>query len=475
VLGQVRLALGDAAPQPVRGKDGRLALVCNGRVYNQERLRSRLLASHRLDNGSDAQLILHLYEDLGAGCVHELDGPFAFFVSDGRRFLAARDAFGVKPLYVGWNASRRDLWFASEFKALVAHCDGFRALPPGSYVTHAGEVRHWFAPGWARRPGAERKFSPNELQDRLDAALVKRLTDPARLGVFLSGGLDSSVLSALAVRRLDFLQTFAAGMEGAADLEAARGVAKLLGTRHRECVFTFDDVVTVLEDVIYHLESYDPALVRGAVPYYLLSRLAAESVKVVLVGEGADELFAGYRHLGALANPAALHAECVALLGSLHCLNLQRLDRMTMAHGLEARVPFLDPEFAAWSMRLDPRLKLHDEDGQEKRLLRRACRQLLPRTTLARRQLDIGSGSSVELALIRHAEQSVSDHDLANAALRFPLDPPTTKEQLLYRRCFEELFPGRWPRENVQRWRRPDVGAPESGIWMRRGASSLES
>jgi asparagine synthase (glutamine-hydrolysing) len=471
----VRLAIGEAAPQPVRGEDRRFALVCNGRIYNHHRLRSRLLPSHQLDTGSESELILHLYEDLGAGRVHELDGPFAFFVTDGLRFLAARDAFGVKPLYVGWNACQRDIWFASEFKALVAHCDGFKALPPGSYVTHAGEVRHWFVPGWAARQGTERNFSPDDLQQRLDAALAKRLTEPARLGVFLSGGLDSSVLSALAARRVGFVQTFAAGMAGARDLEAARSVAKVLGTRHRECVFTFDDVVTVLEDVIYHLESYDPALVRGAIPYYLLSRLAAESAKVVLVGEGADELFAGYSHFAALAAPAALHAECVSLLTSLHGLSLQRVDRMTMAHGLEARLPFLDPDLVAWGMSLDPRLEMHGQHAQEKRLLRLASRKLVPRSILARKQLDISAGSGVDLALIRHAEQSVSDRDLANAALRFSRDPPMTKEQLLYRRCFEELFPGRWPRENVERWRRPDVGSPESGIWMRRGLASLES
>lgn len=474
VLGQARLAVGSMVPQLVRGEDRRLALVCNGRIYNHERLRSRLLPAHRLDTRSDAELILHLYEDLGAGCVHELDGTFAFFVTDGRRFLAARDAFGVKPLYVGWNAARRDIWFASEFKALMPQCDGFKALPPGSYLTQAGEVRQWFLPGWAARLGTERQVSSAEIQERLDAALTKRLTNAPPVGVFLSGGLDSTALTVLARHCLASLQTFAVGMEGSRDLEAAREVARRLGTRHRECIITFDDVAAVLEDVIYHLESYDPALIRGAVPYYLLSRLATESVAVVLVGEGASEQFAGYAHFGSISSPSALHRESVSLLTSLHALNLQRVDRMTMAHGLEARIPFLDPALVAWSMSLDPGLKLHGGRAQEQ-LLRLACSQWVPRLVLERRKLDIGSGSGVTLALLRYAEQAVSDRELAKAALHFPSDAPTTKEELLYRRYFEDFFPGRWPRANVQRWRYPGAGSPESSIWTRGSAVRPEA
>jgi len=475
VLGQVQLAIGEVVSQPLRGEDRRLALVTNGRIYNHEQLRSQLLGTHRLYTHSDAELILHLYQDLGAGCVHVFEGVFAFFVTDGRRFLAARDALGVKPLYVGWNAARRDIWFASEFKALVPYCDGFKALPPGSYLTQEGEVRQWFWPGWAARVGTEQQVSLDELRERLDAALAKRLTNDGSLGVFLSGGLDSSALAALAARRVGALQTFSAGMEGSRDLDAAREVARMLGTRHRDCVFTYDDVTAVLEDVIYHLESYDPALIRGAIPYYLLSRLAAESARVVLVGEGADELLGGYAHFGTIAQPAAVHRECVSLLTSLHGAGLQRVDRMTMAHGLEARVPFLDADLVAWIMSWDPRFKMHGDYAPEKRLLRLAFQDLLPRPILERKQLDIGAGTGVDLALLRHADQSVSDRDLASAAQRFPRDAPTTKEELLYRTYFEELFPGDWPRQNVQRWRHLEAGSPVSGVWVRRGVAPRES
>jgi asparagine synthase (glutamine-hydrolysing) len=287
----------------------------------------------------------------------------------------------------------------------------------------------------------------------LDAAVVKRLMSDVPLGVFLSGGLDSSIVAALVSERLGPIETFAVGLAGSPDLAAARCVAQALGTRHRECVYTPHDVAAVLETVIYHLESYDPALIRSAVPCYLLARLAAETVKVVLTGEGADELFGGYAYFAGVEDPRQFHRECVSLLLNLHGMNLQRVDRMTMAHGLEGRVPFLDTDFVAWCMSLDPRLKLWSPGTLEKGLLREAFRAMLPAEIVARRKLEFSAGSGVEVLLAQHAEQLVTDRDLSRARAHFTVDPPGTKEEVLYRRIFDEFFPGRWPQANVQRWR----------------------
>lgn len=455
LLGHARLAIIDVlgGGQPMRGENHSFALVCNGEIYNHARLRERLAPAHQFQSRSDSEVVLHLYEDLGAGCVHELDGMFSFVVTDGERFVAARDAFGIKPLYVGWNSSNRDVWLASEFKALTDHCDGFMALPPGSYLSHSGEVHQWFAPRWTTVAGTQSLPSSEELSRRLEAAVVKRLMSDVPVGVFLSGGLDSSIIAALAKKHLTPLQTFAVGREGAPDLAAARQVARALGTKHRECVYTIQDVAAVLESVIYHLESYDPALIRSAVPCYLLARLAAETVKVVLTGEGADELFGGYAHFSGIDEPARFHGECVSLLLNLHGMNLQRVDRMSMAHGLEGRVPFLDTEFVAWSMGIDPALKLWDAATVEKRLLRQAFQACLPDEIIRRRKQEFGTGSGVEALLADYAESRMTERDLAGAGERFPIDPPATKEELLYRHLFDGLFPGPWPLANVQRWR----------------------
>lgn len=461
LLGHTRLSIVDVlgGAQPMRGEDPRFALVCNGEIYNHARLRERLATSHRLRTWSDSEVVLHLYEDLGAGCVYELDGMFAFFATDGKHFVAARDPLGIKPLYVGWDSKGGHLWFASEFKALLGHCDGFGALPPGSYLTQSGEVTRWFWPAWATQVG-NACSTPEELRARLEAAVVKRLMSDVPLGVFLSGGLDSSIVAALAKSHIDKLETFAVGLEGAPDLQAARQVAQGLGTHHRECVYALEDIDQVLEQVVYHLESYDAALIRSAIPCYLVSRLAAETVKVVLTGEGADELFGGYSYFGAIRDPELFHRECVALLSNLHGMNLQRVDRMTMAHGLEGRVPFLDVEFVAWCMALDPRLKLWEGGGLEKGLLRAAFRELLPPAVLSRNKLEFSAGSGIEAALVRYAEQRVSDRDLANASELFPSDTPLSKEELLYRRLFEDAFPGHWPRSSVQRWRHSATSTP---------------
>jgi asparagine synthase (glutamine-hydrolysing) len=452
-LAHRRLSIIDVAggAQPIVGDDGRLTLVCNGEIYNHRQLRAGLEGRHRFHSRSDSEVILHLYEERGVSCVEALDGMFSFVITNGEHVLAARDPLGIKPLYVGRDGP--GLWFASELKSVPRRCTEIAELPPGSCMTEEGVARPWFTPGWVepRRPAEPPDV--RLLAEKLTAAVCKRLMSDVPLGVFLSGGLDSSIVSALVRPEIPVLHSFAVGLEGSPDLLAARRVAGHLGTRHHEYVYTPREAVEVLRDVIAHLESYDAALIRSAVPCYFVSKLTSEHVKVVLTGEGSDEVFAGYRYFAGMTDPAALHYECSRLLSGLHNMNLQRVDRMTMAHGLEGRVPFLDVDFLAWAMALDPAEKIHRAGRPEKWLLRRAFEHLLPADIAWRVKQEFAQGCGSEQVLAAHGEGAVSDVDFRHAAAWFPDDPPATKEAFLYRRLFEEMFPGEAPRRTVGRWR----------------------
>jgi asparagine synthase (glutamine-hydrolysing) len=426
-------------------------------------LRSALASRHHFGSRCDSEVILHLFEEVGADCARELDGMFAFFASDGQSFVAARDPFGIKPLYYG--RTRSGGWlFASEGKAVSAECPIFSALKPGSYITDSGAEERWFRPAWANEVGRERNVTPADIAERLEGAVVKRLMSDVPLGVFLSGGLDSSVVAEIAARHCPGLKTFSVGVSGASDLAAARQVARALGSRHFELVYTPDDVERALPEVVRHLESYDAALIRSAIPCYFLSRLAAEQVKIALTGEGADELLGGYGYFSGITARDAFHQECVRLLFGLHGMNLQRVDRMTMAHGLEGRVPFLDVDFVELMMGIDPELKQWGGTRAEKGLLRAAFGERLPEHIVTRRKLEFSRGSGVEPSLRQLAERLVSDRDMLLASASYPVDTPSTKEELLYRRIFEDAFPGEMWRASVQRWRpvAQPVTAPEA-------------
>jgi asparagine synthase (glutamine-hydrolysing) len=454
VLGHRRLSIIDVARggQPLLSEDGRVALVCNGEVYNHEGLRARLEERHVFTSRSDSEVIVHLYEDIGTDCVTALDGMFAFVLTDGVRLLAARDPLGIKPLYMGRDGDG-GLWFASEIKALVGFCTQIEEFPPGHLFTLDGGLRRWFDPPWDQQLGGPASFDAPALALGLRRAVEKRLMSDVPFGVSLSGGLDSSLIAALMKPHVDDLHSFCVGLEGAPDLAAARYVASHLGTRHHEYIYTAAEVVATLETVIDHLESYDPALLRSAVPSFFVSRLAAEHVKMVLNGEGADEVFAGYRYFAAIDDAGALQRESVGLLSGLHNLNLQRVDRMTMAHGLEGRVPFLDLDFVESAMAFDPRLKLHGHDRPEKWPLRAAFEGVLPDTILWRKKEEFAQGCGSEWTLREHCESIVSDAELSEAGHRFPIDTPDSKEAYHYRRIFEEIFPGEPVRQTVGRWR----------------------
>lgn len=453
VLGHRRLSIVDVAGggQPLLSEDGRITLVCNGEIYNHQRLRARLEARHLFSTHSDSEVIVHLYEEQGARCVATLDGMFAFVLTDGAEVLAARDPLGIKPLYMG-RASDGGLWFASEIKALLDTCDQIEEFPPGHLFTFAGGLQRWFQPPW-EQPRPPVPFDPPALADGLRRAVEKRMMSDVPFGVLLSGGLDSSLIAAVMRPLVDELHSFSVGVEGAPDLHAARHVARFLGTQHHEYVYTPAEAVDALDTVIEHLESYDPALIRSAIPNYFVSRLAADHVKMVLNGEGADEIFAGYEHFATIDDPDALQRESLRLLSGLHNLNLQRVDRMTMAHGLEGRVPFLDVELVDGVTAIDPRLKLHRRNLPEKWPLRMAFADALPSAILWREKQEFAEGCGSEWMVKHHCDAVVSDAEFTAAPRRFPVDTPTTKEAYHYRRLFEDRFPGESSRRTVGRWR----------------------
>lgn len=452
VLAHQRLSIIDVegGRQPLANEERSVFLVCNGEIYNAASLRAELERRHRFATRSDSEVIIHLYEEHGAAMVRMLDGMFAFVLIDGPRFVAARDPFGIKPLYFGRTSD--GLWFASELKALPRDCHEITELPAGSVMTETGLTR-WFSPTWTEPPTAPDAEDPAALRRVLEHAVDKRLMSDVPLGVFLSGGLDSSIISALVRRRLSSLHSFAVGREGSEDLTAARRVAEHIGTHHHEYVYTDEEATSVVPKVIESLESYDAALIESAVPCWFVSKLAAEHVKVVLSGEGADEIFAGYGYFTDIQDPADLHRECARLLFGLHNMNLQRVDRMTMAHGLEGRVPFLDTEVVHAAMRCDPALKTTSSERPEKWMLRRSVEDLLPREIVWRTKQEFAHGSGSHAVLALHGERAVSDRDFAERSALFPEDTPTTKQAFAYRRIFEEMFPGSERRETVGRWR----------------------
>jgi len=455
VLAHRRLSIIDVAGggQPLAGEKGRVSLVCNGEIYNHRSLRSRLEERHAFSTRTDSEVIVHLYEEMGASLVHELDGMFAFVLTDGDEVLAARDPLGIKPLYFARDA-RGGLWFASELKALPDECSEVRELPAGCLYTRATGVRRWFSPSWSEEPPEQpRPFRPEVVAARLGAAVEKRLMSDVPLGVFLSGGLDSSLVASLVRPHVDELHSFAVGTPGSPDLEAARTVARHLDTVHHEYVYTAGEVRESLPDVVRHLESYDAPLIRSSVPCYFLSRLTSDHVKVVLSGEGSDEAFAGYLYFRDAKDAAVLHRETVRILDGLHNMNLQRVDRMTMAHSLEARVPFLDIDFLQEVMALDPGEKLHRPGRPEKWLLRRSFDGALPDSILWREKQEFAQGSGAEAVLASIGGDAVTDADLLRARKDHPVDTPTTTEELLYRRLFEEAYPSENVRSTVGRWR----------------------
>jgi asparagine synthase (glutamine-hydrolysing) len=447
-LAHTRLAILDVAHahQPMQRRGA--WIVFNGEIYNFRELMT--LVEARATTDSDTEALLHLYRALGPDSVALLDGMFAFALVDGDDLFIARDPLGIKPLYVGVQGGT--LYFASELKAILDIASEVHEFPPGHWW-HSGlglHAYHQVSAGSLAEPPAGRPGAAayEGIRAGLEAAVRKRLLadDSVNVGVSLSGGLDSSLVAAIARRHQARLLSFAVGMPGSADLGMARRVARQLGTRHYQVVYGEDDMLEALPRIIYHLESYDAALVRSAIPNYFLARLAAEHVKVILTGEGADELFAGYESLSGVRDAGRLQEELVHITAQLHNTNLQRADRMGMAFGLEARVPFLDKAFVRRALHLPARWKLHRRGRPEKALLRRAFRGALPEEVLQRKKQKFSSGAGSMTRLSEYAREKVSDADLAAARRTAPW-PPRSHEEALYYRIFAGHFgkalPGR--------------------------------
>jgi asparagine synthase (glutamine-hydrolysing) len=463
VLAHERLAIVDVlnGAQPLRNAAGSVALAVNGEIYNHRELRASLTTSHRFMTESDCEVILALYQEQGPEFVDRLNGIFAFVLHDAERgrYLVARDHLGIVPLYMGRDGEGT-LHVASEMKALVPVCESVGEFPPGHVLdSETGEPVRYYRRPWRRFESVTgAPAEPAALRDALEAAVRRQLMSDVPYGVLLSGGLDSSVIAASAAkfagRRVEDggrsaawwprLHSFAIGLEGAPDLAAAREVAAHVGTVHHELHFTVQEGLDGLADVIHHLETYDVTTIRAGTPMYLLARrIRAMGVKMVLSGEGADEIFGGYLYFHRAPDARGLHEETVRKLDRLHLYDCLRANKAMAAWGVEARVPFLDREFLDVAMGIDPAAKMSGPGRMEKQLLREAFADALPESVVCRQkeQFSDGVGYSWIDSLKAHAERSVSDCEMAGAAERFPHNPPATREAYLYRSIFAEHFP----------------------------------
>ena len=459
-----RLAIVDPAggAQPLRSADGRLALAVNGEIYNHRELAASLAGTYEFTSGSDCEVINALYRQEGPGAVAKLNGIFAFALwdEDAGRLLVARDPLGVCPLYWGHDGAGR-LWVASEMKALARLCEDVAIFPPGHvYDSASGELVRYHRPAWRDYAATQgRAAADGELRRAFEAAVHRQLMTDVPYGVLLSGGLDSSLVAACAAKfarqRIEDgdrseawwprLHSFAIGLPGSPDLAAAEKAAAALGTVHHGFTYTLEEGLDALPEVIRHIESFDVTTVRASTPMYLLARrIRAMGVKMVLSGEGSDEIFGGYLYFHKAPDAREFHAECVRKLDALHQFDCLRANKAMMAWGVEARVPFLDLDFLDLAMSLDAEAKRCGNGRIEKALLREAFAGALPDAILWRQkeQFSDGVGYGWIDGLKAAAAARVSDAMLAEAPLRFPVNPPATKEAYWYRELFERQFPG---------------------------------
>lgn len=462
-LSHQRLAIIDPASgdQPLFNENETIAVTVNGEIYNHEELRGRL-PNHKFRTGSDCDVIAHLYEEHGENFIDMLDGVFSFVLLDTRdnSFIVARDAIGITSLYIGWGLDG-SVWISSELKGLHDDCEHFESFPPGHlYSSKTGALRRWYNPPWFSESIPSAPYDPLVLRHALENAVIKRLMTDVPFGVLLSGGLDSSLVASITARHLEGtkaakqwgsqLHSFCVGLEGSPDLKAAKEVADYLGTVHHEFHFTVQDGIDAIDDVIYHIETYDVTTIRASTPMFLMSRkIKSLGVKMVISGEGADEIFGGYLYFHKAPNKEEFHQETCRKIKALHQYDCLRANKATSAWGLEARIPFLDKEFINVAMSIDPEGKMiMPEQGRiEKWILRRAFddeeRPYLPKHILYRQkeQFSDGVGYSWIDGLKAHAESHVTDRMMQNAEHIFPHNTPTTKEAYYYRMIFERFFP----------------------------------
>lgn len=463
ILTHERLSIVDPASggQPLFSCDGRQILAVNGEIYNHREIREKFRGKYTFSTGSDCEVILALYREKGISFLEDLNGIFAFALYDAEKddFLIARDHMGVIPLYIGKDSSGR-IYCASELKALEGICDSYRPFPPGHYYLGSeGVTKRWYRRDWEDYVNVcHNPADPACLRKALESAVKRQLMSDVPYGVLLSGGLDSSIVSAtakkFAARRIESgdrneawwpqLHSFAIGLKGAPDLAKARIVASHIGTVHHEINYTVQEGLDALRDVIYFIETYDVTTVRASTPMYLLARvIKSMGVKMVLSGEGADEIFGGYLYFHKAPDARAFHEETVRKLSRLHLYDCLRANKALAAWGVEGRVPFLDKEFMDVAMRLNPAAKMCPGKTIEKKILREAFSDMLPHDIAWRQkeQFSDGVGYGWIDALKDIAEKTVPDSQFARAAERFPVNPPLNKEEYVYRSIFEEHFP----------------------------------
>jgi asparagine synthase (glutamine-hydrolysing) len=455
VLGHARLSIVDVAGSHQPMCDQERWIVFNGEIYNFAALRAQLPGQWA--SQGDTEVVLRLFGARRQETVEMLDGMFAFAILNGGLFLA-RDPVGIKPLYYAQDG--QDIHFASEIKALLHVPGEIHEFPAGHWWDAAhGFVRYFHIDDLQWNAALPKDLPQAQIEEclrhTLRQAVQKRLiADPGiPVGISLSGGLDSSLIAALAREGRTALDTFVVGMTGSEDVTASQQVADALGTRHHIYIYTFDEMLKALPEVIYHLESFDAALVRSAIPNYFLARLASGYVKVILTGEGADELFGGYEYLRGVSDAQRFQRELWTITTNLHNTNLQRTDRMTMAHSIEGRVPFLDKEMLRLALSLPAELKFHGNGIAEKALLRRAFAGIIPEAVLQRPKQKFSAGAGSINLLARYANDCISNAELVQARQQHPEARLRSKEELLYYRIFGEQFGARMTAERVGRTR----------------------
>lgn len=463
IMAHERLAIVDPASgkQPLYTKDKTFVLAANGEIYNHRELRKQFENKYEFLTKSDCEVILALYKEKGPHFVDELNGIFGFAIYDVEKdeYFIARDHMGIIPLYIGWDM-HGTFYVASELKALEGVCTKIELFPPGHYMTSKdGQLVQWYKRDWTDYEVVkDNETNIQKIREALEAAVHRQLMSDVPYGVLLSGGLDSSITSAIAKKiarkRIESddaseawypqLHSFAVGLEGSPDLAAARKVANYLGTIHHEIQFTIQEGLDAIRDVIYNIETYDVTTIRASTPMYLMARvIKSMGIKMVLSGEGSDELFGGYLYFHKAPNAREFHEETVRKLSKLHMYDCLRANKSLAAWGIEGRVPFLDKEFMDVAMTINPQDKMINGERMEKWVLRKAFEDMLPESIAWRQkeQFSDGVGYSWIDSLKEIVATAVTNEQLANAKYKFPIQTPLSKEEYYYRSIFSEHFP----------------------------------
>ncbi|MFD1163912.1 asparagine synthase B [Hwangdonia seohaensis] len=463
ILAHERLAIVDPASgkQPLFSEDKKLILAANGEIYNHRELRKQFDGKYSFQTESDCEVILALYREKGVDFIDEMNGIFGFAIYDVEKdeYFVARDHMGIIPLYIGWD-KHGTFYVASELKALEGVCTKIELFPPGHYLrSKDGEFVKWYNREWTEYDAVkDNETSIAEVKQALEDAVHRQLMSDVPYGVLLSGGLDSSVTSAIAKkyseRRIEAddkekawwpqLHSFSVGLEGSPDLAAAKKVADHIGTVHHEIKFTIQEGLDAIKDVIYNIETYDITTIRSSTPMYLMARvIKSMGIKMVLSGEGADEIFGGYLYFHKAPNAREFHEETVRKLSKLHMYDCLRANKSLAAWGIEGRVPFLDKEFIDVAMRINPEDKMINGERMEKWVIRKAFEDMIPESVAWRQkeQFSDGVGYSWIDTLKELVEKEVSDEQMENAKYRYPIQTPINKEEYYYRTIFEGHFP----------------------------------